>query len=66
MMCAYMDKKLDAALRKSFSDADLKLDMGKSCIRFTNADELPLAAIDKLIRKITLKKFLQSYEFSRA
>jgi len=36
--------------------------MGKSCIRFKHTDDIPMTEIGKLIKKVTLKKFISAYE----
>lgn len=42
--------------------AKYKLDMGKSCIRFKRIDDIPLALIAELARKITVDKWILTYE----
>ena len=44
MMRVYGDKAQEKQLRDAFQKQGKKLDMGKSCIRFTSADDLPLDA----------------------
>jgi len=39
-----------------------KLDMGKSCIRFKNAAEIPFELIAELMQKITPKQWIALYE----
>ncbi len=39
-----------------------KLDMGKSCIRFKNPADIPYKLIGELIKKITVKEWIRSYE----
>jgi len=39
-----------------------KLDMGASCVRFKKLDDVPLEVVGRAIKRITLKKFLASYE----
>ncbi|HTO14808.1 MAG TPA: DUF1801 domain-containing protein [Edaphocola sp.] len=41
-----------------------KLDMGKSCIRFKNIDEIPFDLIGELMTKMTLKEWISIYENS--
>lgn len=45
LMCAYMTAERKARLEKAFADAGSKLDMGKSCIRFTDPAEVPWDAV---------------------
>ena len=39
-----------------------KLDMGKSCIRFKKAEEIPFELIATLMQKTTLKEWIAFYE----
>ncbi|MDX1910801.1 MAG: DUF1801 domain-containing protein [Saprospiraceae bacterium] len=39
-----------------------KLDMGKSCIRFKKADEIPYALIAELMQKMTVEDWVMVYE----
>lgn len=39
-----------------------KLDMGKSCIRFKKIDALPYKLIGELMRKMTMKEWINLYE----
>jgi hypothetical protein len=45
--------------------AGKKLDMGKCCVHFESPDDLPLAAIGKLISAISSEKWIAMYEQSR-
>jgi hypothetical protein len=39
-----------------------KLDMGKSCIRFNKFDDIPVKLIGELMKKISVKEWIQIYE----
>lgn len=39
-----------------------KLDMGKSCVRFTKLDQIPYKLIGELMKKITVKQWIERYE----
>jgi uncharacterized protein YdhG (YjbR/CyaY superfamily) len=39
-----------------------KLDMGKSCIRFKKAENIPFDLIGELMQKITVKEWIEGYE----
>lgn len=39
-----------------------KLDMGKSCIRFKKPEHIPYKLIGELVKKITVKDWIESYE----
>lgn len=43
----------------------LKLDMGKSCIRFKKPGQIPFELIGQLMSKISVKDFIAVYETSR-
>jgi len=39
-----------------------KLDMGKSCIRFKNADQIPFRLIGELVKKVEVTDWINLYE----
>jgi len=39
-----------------------KLDMGKSCIRFKKAEQIPFDLIGQLAGKLTVEKWIEMYE----
>lgn len=39
-----------------------KLDMGKSCIRFKKAEEIPFELIAELMKKMTVENWIELYE----
>ena len=39
-----------------------KLDMGKSCLKYKKADEVPLKLIAELATKVTLQQWIETYE----
>lgn len=41
-----------------------KLDMGKSCIRFKKADQIPFDLVAELVQKITVKDWIKLYQDS--
>ena len=57
----------DPALLKWFTDeytkaATVKLDMGKSCIRFKNPEQIPFKLFGELMSKMTVKDWIEKYE----
>ncbi len=49
--------------KKEFpSHSDLKLDMGKSCIRFKNTEKIPFKLLEELATKITPERWIEVYE----
>jgi uncharacterized protein YdhG (YjbR/CyaY superfamily) len=39
-----------------------KMEMGKSCLRFKNSDQIPFELIGKLVGKMTVKEWISLYE----
>lgn len=66
LMSAYAKAGAAAWLKEEFRKAGKKLDMGTSCIRFRRPDDLPLAAIGKLVASTPMKAYIALYERSRA
>ncbi len=62
LMCAYQDPGLHDTLLEAFQKIGKKPNMGKSCIRFKKTEDIPLPTIGRIIKKVTLKKFLETYE----
>jgi uncharacterized protein YdhG (YjbR/CyaY superfamily) len=65
LTAAYADPKVQKAIRDGFKKAGKKLDMGKSCIRFREAEDLPLAVIAKAVAAIPPAAFIKQYEAAR-
>jgi hypothetical protein len=49
-------------VREAFRREGKELDMGKACIRFAKADDLPLAALGKVIKSLPPGLFIMRYE----
>jgi hypothetical protein len=65
LMGAFWSASQLEQLKAGFNAAGKKLDMGKCCVHFESPDDLPLAAIGKLISAISSEKWIQMYEQSR-
>lgn len=65
LMAAYGDTKTRKSLEDAFRKSGKKLDMGKACVRFKSADDLPLDAIGEIIAKVTPEKYIKTYEAGR-
>jgi len=65
MMRASGDKAQENKLRDAFEKQGKKLDMGKSCIRFKSADDLPLDAIGELVASTKPDEWIAIFESSR-
>jgi hypothetical protein len=66
LMGVDMHPEQQTALQEAFRREGKRLDMGKSCVRFKKADDLPLDAIGRLIAGITPEQHITAYEASRA
>lgn len=62
MFCLYTNVEDMASFVEDWEKSGKKLDMGKSCVRFKKLDDVPLAAIGRAVRRVPVKKFLESYE----
>lgn len=62
-MGIYSDKKLlDWFVKEYPKHSKLKLDMGKSCIRFKKPEQIPFGLIGELATKLTPKEWVSIYE----
>jgi hypothetical protein len=62
-MGMYADTKLLNWFQKEFEKkAKGKLDMGKSCIRFKNIDEIPFELLGELTAKMNADEWIKCYE----
>jgi len=62
-MGIYADNDLLNWFKKEFSKhSKLKLDMGKSCIRFKKVDQIPVKLIGELASKMTPQQWIELYE----
>ena len=59
LMPVYPDSALDKRLRDAFTAAGKRLDMGKSCIRFKRADDLPLDAIGDVVASVPMERWIE-------
>lgn len=62
-MGIYADKNLyDWFVTTYPKHAKMKLDMGKSCIRFKKMDDIPFELIAELVSKISVEDWISTYE----
>ena len=59
LMPVYPDTALERRLRAAFAASGKKLDMGKSCIRFKRADDLPLDAIGDIVAAVPMDRWIE-------
>lgn len=66
-MGLYGDHELARWFEKEYAARiPIKLDMGKSCIRFRNQQHIPFSLIGELCRKISVAEYIAIYEQSLA
>lgn len=59
LMPVYPDNALEKRLRDAFAASGKKLDMGKSCIRFKRAADLPLDAIGDIVAAVPMDRWIE-------
>jgi hypothetical protein len=62
LMAAYGNPKQAAALRDGFKQHGLKLDMGKSCVRFKTLEDLPLDVIGSVIASLPPQALIDAHQ----
>lgn len=66
LMGAYGDPRQRKRLEEAFRKSGKRMDMGKSCLHFRKADDLPLDAIGELIASMPPDEMIARYEKARA
>jgi len=61
-MALYAEPQLLAWFESEYKKTGLKLDMGKSCIRFKKAEHIPWKLIEQLVAKMTPAQWVGLYE----
>ena len=59
LMPVYPDGGLEKKLRDAFAASGKRLDMGKSCIRFKRATDLPLDAIGDIVAAVPMDRWIE-------
>jgi hypothetical protein len=65
LMCVYGSPDVRAWFEAEYQKSGKRLDMGKSCLRFKRADDLPLDLIGKTVAATPVDKFIAEYERAR-
>lgn len=65
LMCAYGDSQIERDLRAAYAAVGLKLDKGKSCLRFRGLDALLQPTVAAAIASTPLETHITRYEASR-
>lgn len=61
----YMSKENTNKIINAFSNIGVKPNMGKSCIRFTKLNKIPIDEIVEVFASSTIESFIKEYEDSR-
>jgi hypothetical protein len=61
----YSSEPIAQRLRDAYTDGGMKLDMGKSCVRFRRAEQLLTPAIADAIGAVTVEGFSELYKSAR-
>lgn len=65
LMGCYGNKALMDELKAGYKAAGLRLDMGKSCLRFTSLDRLALEVVTKAIARVPVAQFVARYRAAK-
>ena len=66
LMNVYGDQVTEEWFKERYAASGKKLNMGKSCVRFKRADDLPLDLIGEVISRTPAEDYIRYYEQSRA
>ena len=66
LMGVYAVEGLEDWFREQYAERGLKLDMGKSCVRFKRLDQVPLDVIGEVVARVPAQRYIESYEAARA
>jgi hypothetical protein len=62
LMSVYSNPATEAWFKNAFKKAGKKLDMGKSCVRFKQLDDLPLDVIGEAIARVPVEKLIALHD----
>ena len=62
----YQNSKILKQLEDGYAKAGMKLDMGKSCVRFRKIEEVPLEVIAEVVAAQSVDEFVAQYEAIQA
>lgn len=61
----YGDRRTEAWFRERYAASGKKLNMGKSCLRFRRAEDVPLEVLGETIARVDVESFIAQYEEAR-
>ena len=62
LFCIYSSDEDREWFIEEYKKTGMRMDLGKSCVRFKKLENLPLPLIGKAVKKMTVKKFIAAYE----
>jgi hypothetical protein len=65
LMAVYGDRRLEEWFRETYAASGKILHMGKSCVHFGKAEDIPLGVIGEAIRRVPVKHYIQMYESAK-
>jgi len=65
LMGVYGDSEQESWFQREYRASGRKLDMGKSCVRFREVDELPLDLIGQAVARTGVDDYIAMYERAR-
>ncbi|MFA6166672.1 MAG: DUF1801 domain-containing protein [Gemmatimonadaceae bacterium] len=65
LMGPYGNPTLLAELKAGYKAAGLKLDMGKSCLRFRSLDDIALEVVGRVISRVPMATYVAMYQQAR-
>lgn len=65
LMGLYASEPELAWFRQQYAERGLRLDMGKSCVRFKRLDQVPLDVIGEVVERIPPSAYVERYEAAR-
>ena len=65
MLGVYRDAEQETKLKDAFKKAGMKMDMGKSCVRFRKLEDIPLDVIGELVASTSPKELIALYDESK-
>ena len=65
LMCVYAHEGRQTEFERRFKESGKKLNMGKSCVRFKTANDLPMDLIAETIASTSVDDYIVSYEAAR-
>jgi hypothetical protein len=66
LMGLYGSEDDESWFREQYAQRDLKLDMGRTCVRFRRIEDLPLDILAEAVGRVTPSQLISRYEASRA